>query len=414
MTRTATATGLGLAAALMGSTALAQDDPITIGSIATLEGAFTVLGEEGMRGLELALEQAGYTAGGREIELISEASDATPDSAVQAARKLVENDGVDIVIGPLSGSEGIAIRDYAKTQPEVTFVNGVSAAADTTLREPAENFFRFTTDGAQWSAGLGEYVIEEKGWDTVATVAEDYSFPYTQVMGFMLDFCEMGGTVPEKFWVPIGNKDYTSIVYSIPQDVDAIYVALGGADAVNFLSQYQQAGGTKPMIGGTITVDQSVLSAEGRRRDYLVGTPTAGPIADSWDNPDWQAFQQAYRDAYPDGLGSPSLFAHGYYVSTLAVLEGLDQVDGDLSGGQAAFRAALAEMTLDTPTGEVTLDQNRQAIADIFLTEVAMDDDGELYNEVVKITEDVNQTLGMPRDEFLALGPASRDNPSCE
>ena len=333
---------------------------------------------------------------------------------MRAARKLVENDDVDIVIGPLSGSEGIALRDYSKTQPEVTFINGVSAAQDTTLREPSENFFRFTTEGAQWSAGLGEYVIEEKGWDTVATVAEDYSFPYSQVMGFMLDFCERGGTVPEKFWVPIGNKDYTSIVYSIPQDVDAIYVALGGADAVNFLTQYQQAGGTKPMIGGTITVDQSVLSAEGRRRDYLVGTPTAGPIADSWDNPDWQAFQQAYRDAYPDGLGSPSLFAHGYYVSTLAALEGLDQVDGDLSDGQAAFRDALATMTLDTPTGEVTLDQNRQAIADIFLTEVAMNDDGDLYNKVVDITEDVTQTLGMPREEFLALGPASRTNPSCE
>ncbi|NBD30359.1 MAG: ABC transporter substrate-binding protein [Alphaproteobacteria bacterium] len=405
--------GLTVAAALMGSTAMAQDDPIRIGSIATLEGAFTVLGEEGMRGLRLALEQADYTAGGREIELISEASDATPDSAVQAARKLVENDEVDIVIGPLSGSEGIAIRDYSKTQPDVTFVNGVSAAADTTLREPSENFFRFTTDGAQWMAGLGEYVIEEKGWATVATVAEDYSFPYSQVMGFMLDFCQMGGNVPEKFWVPIGNKDYTSIVYSIPQDVDAIYVALGGADAVNFLTQYQQAGGTKPMIGGTITVDQSVLSAEGRRRDYLVGTPSAGPIADNWDNPDWQAFQSAYREAYPDGLGSPSLFAHGYYVSTLAVLEGLNEVGGNLSDDHAAFRDALANMTLDTPTGEVALDSNRQAVADIFLTEVAMDENGDLFNQVVEINDGVGQTLGMDRDEFLALGPASRTNPAC-
>jgi branched-chain amino acid transport system substrate-binding protein len=156
-----------------------------------------------------------------------------------------------------------------------------------------------------------------------------------------------------------------------------------------------------------------VLSAEGRRRDYLVGTPSAGPIADNWDNPDWEAFQAAYREAYPEGLGSPSLFAHGYYVSTLAVLKGLNEVEGDLSDGQAAFREALATMTLDTPTGDVTLDDNRQAIADIFLTEVAMDENGELFNEVVEINQDVGQTLGMDREEFLALGPASRDNPSC-
>lgn len=394
--------------------ALAQDDPIRIGTIATLEGAFTTLGEEGVRGIEMAMEAAGYSAGGRDIEIVSESSNASPDSAVQAARKLVENDDVDIVIGPLSGSEGIALRDYAKTKPEVTFVNGVSAAQDTTLRDPAKNFFRFTTDGAQWMAGLGEYVIEEKGWDRIVTIAEDYSFPYSQVMGFLLDYCELGGEVVERFWVPIGNKDYTSIVYSIPQDIDAVYVALGGADAVNFLTQYQQAGQLKPMIGGSITVDQSVLSAEGRRKDYLVGTPSAGPIADSWENPDWQAFVDRYQEQFPNGLASPSLFAHGYYVSTRAVIKGLNQVDGDLSDGQAAFREALATMTLDTPTGNVELDQNRQAIADIFLTEVAVNEDGDLYNEVVKVVEDVNQTLGMPRDEFLDLGKASRNNPACE
>jgi branched-chain amino acid transport system substrate-binding protein len=394
--------------------ALAQDAPIRIGTIATLEGAFTTLGEEGMRGIELAMEEAGYSAGGRDIEIISESSNASPDSAVQAARKLVENNGVDIVIGPLSGSEGIAIRDYAKTQPDVTFVNGVSAAQDTTLRQPAENFFRFTTDGAQWMAGLGEYVVEEKGWKRIVTIGEDYSFPYSQVMGFLLDFCELGGEVVERFWVPIGNKDYTSIVYSIPQDIDAVYVALGGADAVNFLTQYQQAGQLKPMIGGSITVDQSVLSAEGRRKDYLVGTPSAGPIADSWEDPDWQAFVDRYQESFPDALSSPSLFAHGYYVSTRAVIEGLNQVDGDLSNGHEQFRTALATMTLETPTGEVKLDQNRQAIADIFLTEVALNEQGELYNKVVKVVEDVNQTLGMPRDEFLDLGKASRTNPSCD
>ena len=45
---------------------------------------------------------------GREVELFIGATDASPDSAVRAARKVVEKDGVDIVIGPLSGSEGIS------------------------------------------------------------------------------------------------------------------------------------------------------------------------------------------------------------------------------------------------------------------------------------------------------------------
>ena len=212
----------------------------------------------------------------------------------------------------------------------------------------------------------------------------------------------------------IGNKDFSSIVASIPDDIDAVYVALGGADAVNFLSQYDQAGGTKPMIGGSITVDQTVLGSKGKTKTYLIGTPSAGPIADNWDNPKWKAFVAAYKKAYPNGFPSPSLFAHGYYVEALAMMQALDTVHGDLSDGQKAFREALASETVDTPTGMVKLDKNRNAVADIFLTEVAQGEDGNLYNKVVKVIPAVDQTLGMPEDEFLALGSVSRTNPELQ
>ncbi|HXU57241.1 MAG TPA: ABC transporter substrate-binding protein [Verrucomicrobiae bacterium] len=397
----------------VGAAAAHAEDTIKVGLLATLEGAFTVLGEDSVRGAELAFQEHNYTAGGKKLVIVKGSSDASPDSAVAAARKLVEQDGVQILIGPLSGDEGIAVKNYAKTQPQVTFINGTSAAQDTTLRDPAPNFYRFTTDGAQWQAGLGQYAYD-KGYKKVVVVAEDYSFPYTQVFGFMLGYCKAGGHVVDKFWVPIGNKDFSSIVASIPDDIDAVYVALGGADAVNFLSQYDQAGGTKPMIGGSITVDQTVLGSKGKTKTYLIGTPSAGPIADNWDNPKWKTFVAAYKKAYPNGFPSPSLFAHGYYVEALAMMQALDTVHGDLSDGQKAFRAALASETVDTPTGMVKLDKNRNAVADIFLTEVAQGEDGNLFNKVVKVIPAVDQTLGTPEDQFLALGPVSRTNPECK
>jgi branched-chain amino acid transport system substrate-binding protein len=389
------------------------DDSIKVGLLATLEGPFTVLGQDGVRGAELAFKEANYTAGGKKIDVVKGSSDASPDSAVKAARKLVEQDGVKILLGPLSGDEGLAVKDYAKTQPNVTFINGTSAAQDTTLRDPAPNFFRFTTDGAQWMAGLGEYAYKDKGYRTVVTVAEDYSFPYTQVFGFMADFCKAGGHVPKKFWVPIGNKDFSSVIAAIPDKVDAIYVALGGADGVNFLTQYQQAGGTAPLIGGSITVDQTVLGTQGKQRDYVIGTPSAGPIADNAEGPAWKKFVDDYKAAYKDGFPSPSLFAQGYYIETKALLAALDKVNGDVSGDQAKLRDALTHLALDTPTGKVTLDKNRQAVADNYLTEVAKADDGHLYNKVVKVIPAVNQTLGIPEADFMKLGVANRDNPSC-
>jgi branched-chain amino acid transport system substrate-binding protein len=385
---------------------------IKIGVLATFEGPFTVLGEDSLRGAMVAVEEAGGMVAGQTIEIVRGSSDASPDSAVRAARKLVEQDGVTILVGPLSGDEGLAVRDYALTQPGVTFINGVSAAQDTTLRNPAPNFFRFTTDGAQWMAGLGTYAYNDKGYHSVAVVAEDYSFPYTQVFGFLAEFCAAGGTAESRSWVPIGTKDFSSVIAALPEDVDAIYVALGGADAVNFLTQYQQAGGTAPLVGGSITVDQTVLTSEGRLRDVLIGTPSGGPIADSNTTPEWMAFVDAYKTqegAFP----SPSLFAHGYYVSMTAALMGLEAVNGDMSDGGVALQAALSTLAFDTPTGPVSLDINRNAIADIYLTEVAEGPDGNLINSLIKVIPQVNQTLGMPVDDFLALGAVGRDNPAC-
>jgi len=403
-------------AVTMGASAIAQDKgTLKVGGLATLEGAFTVLGEDSMRGIEVALEEAGYAAGGYTIELIKASSDASPDSAIRAARKLVEQDEVAVLIGPLSGSEGLAMKDYAKLQTQTTFINGSSAAQDTTLRDPADNFFRFSTDGAQWMAGLGTYVVEEKGYKKIATLGEDYSFPYTMIFGFLSEFCAAGGEVTERFWVPIGQKDYGSIIAALPDDIDAIWVGLGGGDAVNFLNQYQQAGGETPFIGGSITVDQTILSQKGSAKDALIGTPSAGPQADSWDDPAWQAFVKLYQDTFEEDqrFPSPSLFATSYYTATKAMIEALNAVDGDLSDGQAAFRETLSTMELAAPTGAVTLDDNRNGIANNFLTEVVEGEDGNLQNQLIEVIPSVNQTLGFPRDDFLALGAVGRDVPVC-
>ena len=404
--------GLALATGLTIPTYAHAEDTIKIGVLATFEGAFTILGEDGMRGAELAVQDFGGEVAGKKIEIIKGSSDASPDSAVRAARKLVEQDGVKVLVGPLSGDEGLAIKDYAKTQPDVTILNGTSAAQDTTLRDPAPNFFRFSTDGAQWMAGLGDYAYKTKGYHKVATVAEDYSFPYTQVFGFMAEFCKAGGHVPSKSWVPIGTKDYSSVIAAIPDSVDAIYVALGGADAINFLTQYQQAGGQAPLIGGSITVDQTILGSKGKIHDVVIGTPSAGPIADDDNTPEYQKFVAEYQKL-PNAFPSPSLFAHGYYVNMEAALKGLQDVNGDLSDGGKKLRAALSSMVLDTPTGKVHLDKNRNAVADMFLTEVTEKPDGTLYNKLIKVIPQVNQTLGIPEDEFLKLGKVTRDNPSC-
>ncbi|MGH8698670.1 MAG: ABC transporter substrate-binding protein [Burkholderiales bacterium] len=387
----------------------AAQQVIKIGLLATLEGPFAAGGQDSMRGAELAVKQRGGMVAGKKIQIIKASSDAKPDVAVNATRKLVEQDKVDIMVGPLSGSEGIAVKEYSKTQPNITFINGSSGAQATTLVNPSPNFFRFNTEGAQWMVGLGKAALD-RGYKRMMVIAEDYAFPYSQVQGFMVEYCRLGGKVPAKAWVPLGGKDYSSVIARIPKDVDALLVVLGGADAVNFLNQYEQAGGDKPIVGGSITVSQDILNYKGKRRDSLIGTMAGSPIADAYDAPEFKAFVADYKKSYPDGYPSPSLFALVYYINMKAALDGLEAVKGDLSGGQAKYRAALAKLVVKTPVGDVRLDGNRQAIGTTFITEVAKDAKGGLYNKVLKKIDNVDQLLGVKKEDFQI---GSRDVPNC-
>jgi branched-chain amino acid transport system substrate-binding protein len=407
------AAAMGAVSILALSAGAKAQETIKIGLLATLEGPFAAGGQDGMRGAELAVKQRNGMVAGKKIEILKASSDAKPDVAVNATRKLVEQDKVQIMVGPLSGSEGIAVKDYSKTQPGVTFINGSSGAQATTLVNPSPNFYRFNTEGAQWMVGLGNYAFNDKKFKKMALIAEDYAFPYSQVQGFMTEYCKAGGKVTHKAWVPLGAKDYSSVIAKLPTDVDAILVVLGGADAVNFLTQYEQAGGDKPMIGGSITVDQTVLNFRGKRRESLLGTASAGPIADSYDGAEWKKFVADYKTNFKDGFPSPSLFAYVYYINMKAALDALDAVKGDLSDGQKKYREALSGMTLKTPTGDVKLDENRQAIGTTFVTEVAKAPDGQFYNKVVKIVPGVDQRLGMSKADFDKVGLGSRDVPNC-
>src|SRR5438552_16677970 len=102
--------------AAAGGAALAQAPPVKIGLLATLEGPFAAGGQDGIRGAELAVRQRNGVVAGRKIELVKASSDAKPDVAVNATRKLVEQDKDDIIVVPLLCSEGIAVYEHARPQ----------------------------------------------------------------------------------------------------------------------------------------------------------------------------------------------------------------------------------------------------------------------------------------------------------
>ena len=393
----------------------AQNPPLKQGRRTTRGGPFATGGQDAYRCVQMELERRNYTVGGRKIEFIRESSNAQADVALARARKLIEQDGVDIILGPLSGAEGIALRDYSRTLTGKTIVNGSSGASDTTLRNPSPNFFRFSTDGTQWMAGLGNHVFKTMGIKEVAIVAGDYAFPYAQVFGFNLEYCRAGGKVTQ-FWSPLGTTDFGAQIAQINRSsAGALVVVHGGTDGLAFMTQYAQAGGKLPLIGGSIMADATMLSARGPHRQVMMGMISGGPIADINDDPMWTDYVKRYRDRWlkEGGFQSPSIHGVNYMTNLQGILTALEAVNGDLSGNQKAFQDALSKAKFKNPMGaEVSLDHNRQAISDIFLNRIE-ERDGRAQTVAFARAKQINQTLGVAEDKFLALGAPSRDNAGC-
>ncbi len=406
----------------------AHGEPIKIGHLSTCEGPFAPFYESTVAGAMLPLIQRGAEPAGEKardgvkgaevaghpVEIAWGCSDANPDKAVDEARRLVEEERVDILIGPLSGSEGIAVANYAKEQPSVTFLNGSSAAQDTTLKVRAPNFFRWGTDGAQWMAGLGDYAYNELGWRKVVTIADDYDFPYTQNAGFVAEFCSLGGQVVKRLWPPLGEEDYSSYIAQIPDEgIDGFYLSVTGTGTIAFVKQYEELGrgslGDK-IVAGSVAVDPNVLKELGGR---MAGVVSAGPVAADDQDPEYTEYAEAMKEAYPD-VPAGSLFTALYYGAMEAALKALEEVDGDLSNDHEAYRQAMADLELDAPNGPTTLDENRNAVAPNYLFEVVKDETGDGVPDVKTLKEvpDVDQTFA---GFFSPETPTpDRENPACK
>jgi ABC-type branched-subunit amino acid transport system substrate-binding protein len=295
------------------------------------------------------------------VRLILGCGDQTGETALAETRRLVEQAGVDVLIGPNYIGEGLAVKDYARGHPEVTFV-ATSPAQALTLHDPVPNLFRFLLDGAQLMAGLGAYAYHDLGWRTAATIADDQSFDYTQVAGFVAEFCALGGTV-EQVWVPPSQQSSPSYYAQLPQDVDG-YVAAGFVlSTLGFVNALPSLRGNlaHELVGGILSSNLEVIGSQANRFVgvvYGMNVPgIAGPR--SPEQQAWNRYVREFSTTFPEYAAlAPSVFPITHTNAMEAVLASLETVDGDLSDDQATFRAALARAELDAPNGHIRLDAN--------------------------------------------------------
>jgi branched-chain amino acid transport system substrate-binding protein len=119
--------------------------------------------------------------------------------------------------------------------------------------------------------------------------------------------------------------------------------------------------------------------------------------------------------AYPEIAPlAASVFVYNYYNAMEALAQALENVDGNISGGQKELQGALAEIQLDAAYGQIELDENRNGIADNFVKRIVPDANGDKVPDVTTFRRipSVDQTFG---GTFSPETPApDRENPTCE
>jgi len=108
-------------------TARAADDPVLIGLDNPLTGTYAINGKNELNGCELAIEQINAKGGilGRPAKLLVEDSTSgDAGTAVQKARKLIERDKVNFLLGNINSALALAMAQVASEKGVLHIVPG--------------------------------------------------------------------------------------------------------------------------------------------------------------------------------------------------------------------------------------------------------------------------------------------------
>jgi branched-chain amino acid transport system substrate-binding protein len=359
--------------------------PIRIGFLVPLSGGLAQNGRDILNGFLLYLEEIGYRAAGRQIELIVEDDEGIPAVGLTKARKLVESDRVHLMAGTLLSSSGYALAPYIDSM-KIPMVYPVVSADDLTQRKRSPWIIRTGWTGSQPNHPFGEYAYHTLKLRRVATIALDYAFGWESVGGFQRTFEAEGGQIVQKLWTPVSVHDFAPYLAQISRDVDAVYALFLGRNALQFVRQYEEYGlrGRVPLIGQGTTTDEHVLPFMG---DEAIGTITALHYSGALDTPANKTFATTYRARYGK---VPSYYSESMYTGGKWSVAAIEAIRGNVEDRAQLLDAFRRVRPADLPRGPVELDSYGNPIENVYIRRVERVN-GELQNTVIHTFTRVSQ-----------------------
>ncbi len=335
------------AACSSGSSGSTSSGPIKVGIIWPFTGFSSNYGPDGLAGAQLALNEAGMKVGNRPIELVQGNENVLdPSKTLAEAKRLVQQEDVKIMLGPVFGSSQQAIAPYLKQQKVMSFVP-YGATKDL---GGSGNTVSWPTLDTAFSTPLGDFMKNTLHYSKIATLTADYVYGHDVIQGAVDSFKKEGGSVVQQQAVPLGTTDLLPYASNFDRSADALVMWLVPQDAATFIKSYQALKIDKPLILVNGLFDPTFQDVGSQ----IIGTYGLVDWSAALDNPANKAFVSDFKAA--NGGKYPNNNNAAAYVDTklaLATIAG--------SGGSTTFddlTKAVKNVKLDTPYGPGSIDSN--------------------------------------------------------
>ncbi|MFN8729309.1 MAG: ABC transporter substrate-binding protein, partial [Planctomyces sp.] len=306
---------------------------------------------------------------GRPIELKEYDTRGDAGEAKLAVERLVKSDNVVAVLGEVASKLSIAGAPVCQ-EAKVPMIS--PSSTNPRVTEVGDYIFRVCfIDPIQGFAGA-KFAREELKAKTAAILvdqAQAYAVGLSEQ--FEQNFVKMGGTIASTQRYSGGAQDFTAQLTAIrAAKPDVIYVPGYYTDVGNIAIQARKLGLTQPLLGGDGWDSEELAKIA---KDAIEGSFYTNHYAPDQPDARVQDFIKAYRAEFgstPDGLA-----ALGYDAAN--ILFAAMRSGASLEG--PALRDAIAA-TKDFPgvTGNITINEKRDAVKSAVVVEMAVSDGQEL------------------------------------
>ncbi len=306
--------------------AASSDKPILIGLTHDASGQFANSGQAEKRGTIMAIDEANAAGGvlGRKIEYIWADTETTPATGSRVAERMISRDNVAFMVGAIQSGTANAISQVCQKYGTVYFNTNSSSPT-----ESAKNCHRvkFVWDGsgANFAKAAAAGAVDKFGKEWVL-LTNDYVWGHNTSKATAEILADLGGTVKENILIPVGTRDFSSILLKLQQiKPDVVATAVGGDDYKALRQQVQDLKLDTKMAWLSNQLDWPDIYGAGSEAAF-------GVFGATWyhylDLPGVADFVKRYQARWPDTrINVPGNVTYNGYVAMRELLRVIGDAD---------------------------------------------------------------------------------------